>query len=178
MSERSTVKKFDLILASLAGVLLLSYFLGFYVSSLPSMLSWILTYIPRTIPFNNFIIKKLTIDGQVDEIPRFLVTTGLSYLGFVIVSIETIRTAIKCSPQSVPFNVDLRTFYILSFFCFGIGIFFVAPSTLGTSGELIRLTIYTDFRYFMYFCYFVFLICFEFLIAFQAKEYFKARFCG
>ena len=174
MLERSAIKRFDLILVSLAGILLLSYFLGFYASSLPSTLNWLLTYIPRTIPFNNFVIKKLTIDGRVDEIPRFLATTGLCYLGFALVSIETIRMAVKCSPQSVPFNVGLRSFYILLLFCFGIGACFIAPSILGTSGKLTRLLIYTDFRYIVYFGVFFFLICFEFLIAFHAKEYFKS----
>ena len=110
MLERSAVRRFDLILVSLAGVLILSYVLGFFASSLPTTLNWFLTYSPRAIPLNNFIIKKLTIDGQVDEILRFLVTTGLCYLGFVVVSIEAIRMAVKCPPQSVPFNVGLKSF--------------------------------------------------------------------
>lgn len=173
MSQSSGVRTFDIIIVALLGSSASSYLLGLYCYNLPPTLIWLATFISKLVPINIFTIEKLTLGGQIDEVPRFLFTSGISNIGFVVISIFTIRAALKCPQGSVPFDVGLRSFCILLVFCAGIGVYIFVPYLLNLSGKLTKLSILSDFRYVIHFGSYFFLITTEFLIAFQAKKYFK-----
>jgi hypothetical protein len=173
MGQSSGVRAFDIVIVALIGSSASSYLLGLYCYNLPPSLIWIATFISKLVPISNFTIEKLSLGGQIDEVPRFLFTSGISNIGFLVISIFTIRAALKCPQGSVPFDVGFRSFCILLIFSGGIGVYFFVPYLLDLSGKLTKLSVLSDFRYVVYFGSYFFLITTEFLIVFQAKKYFK-----